>query len=42
MGLHTKIQDSEPDEYKQDIYHYHISSFLFSLKVLRLFKPQDV
>lgn len=42
MCLHTKTQDSEFDEYKQDIYHYHISSLWFSLKVLRIFKPQDV
>lgn len=42
MGLHAKIQDSESDEYKQDIYHYRISSLLFSLKVLRLFKPWGV
>lgn len=26
MGLHTQIQDSEPDEYKQDIYRYHLIS----------------
>lgn len=26
MGLHTEIQDSEPGEYKQDIYHYHLIS----------------
>lgn len=42
MSLHTKIQDFEHDEYKQDIYHYSISSFVFSLKFLRLLKPQGV
>lgn len=35
MILHTKIQDFEHDEYKEDIYHYSISSFMLSLKFLR-------
>lgn len=28
MGLQIKMQDSEPDEYKQDMHCYHISSVL--------------
>lgn len=36
MGLQTKMQDSEPDEYKQDIHCNLISPFLLSPKTTQI------